>query len=422
MKIKMTSIISLLLAILIGISCVGCAYEIKSEDLMYGYERKSKDRVNEEPVALPAADNSSMTEFAVKLFKASLEEGKNTLISPLSVISALAMTAGGADGETLVQMEKVFGMDRDTLDQYLSSYIGGLPQGEKYKLDLANSIWINNRGNFAPNGDFLQHNADYYGADIYESEFDDTTLRDINNWVKDKTDGMIDSILDKIPAEAIMYLINALAFDSDWEEQYDKYQVREGVFTKADGSRLNVDFMYSGESDYIEDELAVGFIKYYVGREYAFVALLPNEGVSIDEYINSLDGERLNKMLTSPTPATINASIPKFETKYSVEMSEILSELGMTNAFDSTLSDFSKMGTADGNIYVNRVLHKTFISVGEKGTRAGAVTAVEVNCESAMMPIEEPKVIYLDRPFVYMLIDCENGIPFFIGAMMDPTK
>jgi len=381
-------LICLLLACIIGALSTGCVQDVKSNDLMDGYEPKISNEINEASFDLPDADNSTMTDFGLKLFKESFDAEKNTLISPLSVISALAMTAGGADGETLSQMEKVFGMDKETLDGYISSYVSGLPQGEKYKLNLANSIWVRDSSSFSPNGDFLQHNADYYGADIYEAPFDDTTVKEINNWVNDNTDGMIDSIIDRISADTIMYLINALAFDAEWEEIYEKYDVREGDFTKEDNSTVDVDFMYSTESTYIEDELAKGFIKYYAGRKYAFVALLPNEGVSVEEYIKSLSGEKVNSMLTSPETYTVWSSIPKFESEYSIEMSEILIALGMPDAFDSALADFSKMGTAGGNIYINRVIHKTFISVSEKGTRAGAVTAVEMNCESALMPIE----------------------------------
>ncbi len=419
MKKALTSIVYIVLAAIIIVASCGCVREVKSTDLMEGYARNIPQNTGETEIR--SADNVAMTDFAVKLFLESHKDGENTLISPLSVISALAMTAGGAENETLSQMEATFGMDVESLDKYLSAYVTALPQGEKYKLELANSIWIRDGSSFSPNGDFLQHNADYYGADIYEAHFDDSTVKEINSWVSDNTDGMIDSIIDRISADTIMYLINALAFDAEWEDVYYKYDVREGDFTKEDGGKVNVDFMYSTEGAYIEDELAAGFIKYYAGREYAFAALLPNEGVSVEEYISSLNGEMLNRMLTSPESATVRASIPKFETNYSVEMSEILSDLGMPDAFDSTLADFSKMGTADGNIYINRVIHKTFISVGEKGTRAGAVTAVEMNCESALMPIE-PKEIYLDRPFVYMLIDCENNVPFFIGAMIDPSK
>ena len=102
-------------------------------------------------------------------------------------------------------------------------------------------------------------------------------------------------------------------------------------------------------------------------------------------------------------------------------MSEILKSMGMPLAFDEDNADFSGLGTTSaGNIYINRVIHKTFISVAEKGTKAGATTVIEVANKSAAP--DEIKRVYLDRPFVYMLVDCENNIPFFIGTMMDIEK
>ena len=177
--------------------------------------------------------------------------------------------------------------------------------------------------------------------------------------------------------------------------------------------------MYGSEGTYFEDEKATGFMKRYKGGKYAFVAMLPNEGVSVSEYIASLDGESLNALLANPQYGTVHTSIPKFETEYKVEMSEILQDMGMTEAFDMYNADFEGLGTSTGgNIYISRVLHKTFISVGEKGTKAGAATIVEMKDGAAAEPTE-PKEVYLDRPFVYMLVDCENNIPFFIGTMMD---
>ena len=176
--------------------------------------------------------------------------------------------------------------------------------------------------------------------------------------------------------------------------------------------------MYGSEGTYLEDENATGFMKRYKGGKYAFVAMLPNEGVSVSEYIESLDGESITALLANPQYATVDTSIPKFETEYDVEMSAILQAMGMTDAFNVSTADFTGLGTyTDMNIYISRVLHKTYISVGEKGTKAGAATVVEMECGSAMPT--EPKEVYLDRPFVYMLVDCENNIPFFIGTLMD---
>lgn len=407
-------IISLLLVCAMAVNLTGCKIKVQAKDLMEGITPNNVSALDD-----LSSQNADVTDFAIRLFKASEESGKNTLISPLSVLCALAMTANGAEEETLAQMEEVLGMTTEELNLYLYSYMKNLPQGDKYKLSLANSIWFTEDERFTVNQDFLQTNADYYGADIYKAPFDKQTLKDINNWVKQNTDGMIPEILDQIPPEAIMYLVNALAFEAEWSEIYEKHQVKDGEFTKEDGTKQNAKFMYGSEGTYFEDEKATGFMKRYKGGKYAFVAMLPNEGVSVSEYIASLDGESLNALLANPQYATVRTSIPKFETEYKVEMSDILQSMGMTEAFDMYNADFEGLGTStDGNIYISRVLHKTFISVGEKGTKAGAATIVEMKDGAAAEPTE-PKEVYLDRPFVYMLVDCENNIPFFIGTMMD---
>ena len=418
MNVKKTRIslviISLLLVCAMAVNLTGCTMKVQAKDLMEGITPNNVDALDD-----LSSQNADVTDFAIRLFKASNENGKNTLISPLSVLCALAMTANGAEEETLAQMEEVLGMTTDELNLYLYSYMKNLPQGDKYKLSLANSIWFTEDERFTVNQDFLQTNADYYGADIYKAPFDKQTLKDINNWVKQNTDGMIPEILDQIPPEAIMYLVNALAFEAEWSEIYEKHQVKDGEFTKEDGTKQDVKFMYGSEGTYFEDEKATGFMKRYKGGKYAFVAMLPNEGVSVSEYIASLDGESLNALLANPQYATVRTSIPKFETEYKVEMSDILQSMGMTEAFDMYNADFEGLGTSTGgNIYISRVLHKTFISVGEKGTKAGAATIVEMKDGAAAEPTE-PKEVYLDRPFVYMLVDCENNIPFFIGTMMD---
>ena len=407
-------IISLLLVCAMAVNLTGCTMEVQAKDLMEGITPNQVNALDD-----LSSQNADVTDFAIRLFKASEESGKNTLISPLSVLCALAMTANGAEEETLEQMEEVLGMTTEELNLYLYSYMQNLPQGEKYKLSLANSIWFTEDERFTVNQDFLQTNADYYGADIYKAPFNDQTCKDINNWVKQNTDEMIPEILDEIPADAIMYLVNALAFEAEWSEIYEKQQVREGKFTKEDGTKQDVELMYGVEGTYLEDENATGFKKYYKGGKYAFVAMLPNEGVSVSDYVASLNGESLNAMLNNTQHTTVHTAIPKFETEYNVEMSAILKDMGMTKAFDIYNADFEGLGTSTaGNIFINRVLHKTFISVGEKGTKAGAATVVEMADGAAAEP-QEPKEVYLDRPFVYMLIDCENNIPFFIGTMMD---
>ena len=411
----MKKLIALLLVFAMALGLIACS-QVSANDLMKDVPAKAVDVLPDMDAGAAAA-----ADFGVRLFKTSMEEGKNTLISPLSVLYALAMTTNGADGETLAQMEQVLGMDVDNLNSYMLAYLDLLPETKDYKMSLANSIWFKDDPNFAVEQSFLQTNADYYGAGAYKAAFDEGTRNDINNWVKEHTDGMIPEIIDEIPDEAIMYLVNALAFDAKWADEYEEHQIREGSFTMEDGTRQDVDMMHSEEYTYLEDDLATGFIKYYKDRKYAFVAMLPNEGVTVSQYVDSLTGEHLRELLNNPQDLTVFASIPKFETEYDIEMSEVLQEMGMTDAFDWHVADFSRLGTynVDGmNICINRVLHKTFISVSEQGTRAGAATAVEMVAEGAMEIVEFKEVV-LDRPFVYMLIDCETNLPFFIGTMMN---
>lgn len=358
-----------------------------------------------------------ITDFSFQLFQESYSP-ENVMISPVSVLYAFAMTANGADQNTLAQMEETFGLSSSELNETLRAYRNRLSIAEGEKLNIANSIWFRNVG-VNVERDFLQTNADYYGADIYESPFDETTREEINAWVGEKTDGMIPSLLDEpIPDSALMYLLNAVAFDAEWKTPYSQYSINDSaLFTREDGSTETVSLMYSTESRYLEDENTVGFIKYYKDQNYAFVALLPREGVSLADYVASLTGEKFRNLLQTAASAEVQTAIPKFESSYSVEMSEILEKMGIRDAFDADVADLSRLGSSPvGNLSINRVLHKTYISVDEKGTKAAAVTGVEVAAESC--PVDE-FFVFCDRPFVYAVVDCEYNLPVFLGTVTE---
>ena len=417
-RICLKAVAALLIICLLASCLAGCASTGKnktalttgSKDLMQGVRTSSlkKDPETVKDHAEKAAD------FALRLFNACQKDGENTLVSPLSVMNALGLVQNGAVGQTLSQMEDVLGFTQDELNTFMQSYRQSLPSGKKYKLSLANSIWLRD-GAFEANTSFLQTNADYYSADVYKAAFDENTAKDINSWVDSNTDGMIPSIIDRIPDNAQLYLINALAFDAEWEEPFREDQVHEREFTCADGSKKTVDFMYpetySGSTDYLETDGAEGLIRYYKDKKYAFVALLPAEGTSPAQLAASLTGEKLLKMLESPSDVSLIAGLPKFELSWEADLSDILSGMGMPEAFSLT-AEFSRIGN-DANFYIDSVIHKSYISVDEKGTRAGAATAVAVNTSAPMIE----KTVILDRPFLYMLIDCETNIPFFIGVL-----
>ncbi len=344
----------------------------------------------------------------------SLSDG-NVLLSPLSVLQALTMTAGGARGETLRQMEEAFGISVPELSSYLADYQRALPAGDEYKLSMANGIWFTADESFTVETDFLERSGEMFDCTVCRADFDDSTRQEINAWVKNNTDGMIEEILDEIPEDAVMYLVNALAFDARWQERYREDQVREREFTMADGTAQKVQMMYSEESLYLEDEHAQGLMKYYADGKYAFAALLPEEGMTLAEYAATLTGARLLEILWNPVSVQVSAAIPRFRSEYGADIRDMLREMGMADAFDMARADFSGIGSSSqGNLYISRVLHKTYMAVDENGTRAGAATAVEMRAEGAM---EDVKVVHLDRPFLYMIIDCRERLPIFMGTV-----
>jgi len=394
----------------------GCSLQpprIQAADLMEGIVGREVEGKEIDDLFL-----QKVPEFYFELLKRTVDEKKNSLVSPLSVMLALAMTANGARNETLAQMEAVLGhgIALEDLDRYLLTYARSLPTGEKYRLSIANSIWFrDDEDRLVVPEEFLQKNADYYKAQIYKAPFDGQTLKDINNWVAQKTEGMIDKILNEISYDTVMYLLNAIVFDAEWERIYRAHEISRGPFVGEDGQTYEVDFMTSEESLYLEDEFTIGFIKPYAGGHYSFVALLPGEGIPLKSYLDSLDGERFKALIQSASREGVLAVLPKFSYAYEVSMNDALSAMGMPDAFSSKAADFGDLGRSSrGNIFIGEVLHKTFIAVDERGTRAGAVTKVEMKDEAAM----EMRVVRLDRPFVYAIIDNATGLPIFIGTVM----
>lgn len=357
-------------------------------------------------------------QFALNLLQQTYEDGKNEMISPLSVLAALTMTENGAKGDTLSQMEQVLsdGTPVEQQGRELSSYMKKLTDTENAHFNIANSIWLKDADTLHVEDDFLSKNSKLFDAEIYQAPFDDHTLKDINTWVSQKTEKMIPEILDKIEDHSVMYLINAVAFDAKWQSPYEKEDVESGIFTSENGKQQTVDMMYSTEGYYLEDDTTTGFIRPYEDG-YSFVALLPKEGISMEDYIGQLSAEKLISLVgNASTDYDVDAAIPKFKSEYSIELKDTLQNMGMTDAFDENQADFRGIGTSDnGNIYISMVLHKTYIEVDEQGTKAGASTVVGM-VETTALYEPEIKTVHLDRPFVYAVIDTETQMPIFLGV------
>lgn len=405
-------ILSFLLSLCLLLSCLltlaGCAS---------ASDKTAGRTVDVTPTPGAAAD---ALDFAIRLYRASYD-GKNTLLSPLSVLAALAMTANGATGETRTQMERTLGMTVEELNDFFTARLADLPNDENCTLTLADAIWIRNDERLTVKDAFLKTNADVYRAEAFCTPFDRNAVGEINRWVTEKTDGMIDGILDGVPRDELkMLILNALAFDAKWMQPYrQESEIRRGDFTKENCDKVKVEFLLSTENLYLTDgDRAVGFVKHYAGGRYAFAALLPSKGTAVADYIASLDGKRIATILKNRQDVPVITELPKFEVRSELLLNDPLKNLGMTAAFDDETADFSGI-TDSMPLYISRVLHKTCIEVGEAGTRAAAVTGVYLN-DYGMAP-ENPKTVTLDRPFVYLIYDVENNLPLFIGTLNDPN-
>ncbi len=368
-------------------------------------------------------------EFSLNMLKEAIKQETNALISPVSLITALSMTANGAKGETLKQMEKVLGTDTEQLNRiYSKSAI----DGEVVK--TANSIWIKDTPALKIKQGFIDVNKKHYGAEIFKEKFDSSTLDKINRWINDNTDGLIKNGLKEMPTDAVMYLINTVLFDAEWKNKFNSNQVIPNQnFTSESGKIQKVtmlsDEMDANEYNYFKLGKTEGIIKDY-SNGYSFAALLPNEGVSISEALNSFTGNQLayalSKRLNSSNDKDgvflLLTKIPKFEFKCSFKFADALKKIGMPLAFDPLKADFSGInGIKENPLFISQVYHNTSISFTENGTKAGAATIVEMKFGSVKPP-ENVKKLYFDRPFIYIIFKSDTAAPLFMGTVRDFEK
>ena len=340
----------------------------------------------------------------------------NLLISPDSVMTALAMMENGANGSTLSEMEQMMGGSLSALqfNNYLSGLNYRLSSSKDVIYSIANSIWAK-KGVLTVKDEFLQTNKNLHNAEFYEAPFNNTTVTDMNNWVFNNTRNMIDKVIDRLESDVCLVVMNAIAFEGEWIEPFDG--TFKAAFTDVNGAVKQVDMMGETEHmEYLKLSGGLGFVKYYKGRKTAFVGILPPEGMSSDEYIETLTGDAFISAWNTKTTGRVSIKIPKFNYDYETSMVSTLENMGMQTAF-TDFADFSGISDLEAgspSIKIDDVIHKTHIEVDENGTKAAAVTAI-IAKESAAYPTEEIIEIHLTRPFVYAIVDVDTGLPLFIG-------
>lgn len=361
--------------------------------------------------------------FGINLFKevlASEEEEKNVFISPLSVSFALAMTYNGAAGDTKTAFENTLGFEGLSTAEINKSFEilmdALLNIDEKVLFEIANSIWYRNE--FQVEEDFLNNNQSVFDTEIRSADFaDPNTVDVINDWIAKKTKNKITDVLDFIPYDAVMYLINAIYFKGIWQYQFDPEQTSDRSFYLYDGTTVEVPAMVQKASlKYLEQQIFEAVELPYGDGHFSMVVLLPKPEYKTTDILAKLNDENWNNWMNAMNMKDdIEVSLPKFKFTYGVKLlNDELINLGLGIAF-SGQADFSKINP-DVGLFISRVLHKTFVEVNEEGTEAAAVTVVEMRYTS----VGDNNYFTVNRPFLFVIKEKETNAIIFMGKVYEP--
>lgn len=370
--------------------------------------------------SLVAANNRFAFNILKELGKE--DQNKNIFISPFSISTALSMAYSGADGTTKEAMSKTLefdGMNRETLEKEYSTLIKSLENADyQVKLSIADSVWI--KKSFEPKvkQDFIKRTKDSYDVEIFTRDFaDPKTPGEINNWINKETNGKIDKMVDNIDSSLVMFLINAIYFKGQWVEKFDPSDTKPTDFYLVDGTKIKVNMMtQEGDFDFYKGNNFTAARLPYGRDKIAMYIFLPDKGVSLDSFIESMNQENWESYISGFRNADVNVGLPKFKIEYGVKrLNDALKALGMGIAFSDSAS-FRDI--ADANLAIDFVDHKAFVEVNEEGTEATAATVVGIVRTSAQIR----KTFIVDRPFFFLIRDDRSGTILFMGKIMEPTR
>ncbi len=405
----------LVLILLISLTIIpACQSEIVSDN---------NDPVD--PVVLSPAEKKliqSSNKFSFEIFKSvtQAETEKNIFISPLSISMALGMTYNGAAGSTKEGMHTTlqFGdLTTPEINQSYKNIIDLLTSLDpKVMINLANSIWANQNYTFVP--EFMQTNREYFYATIENVNFGDPATTDrINQWVDNSTNGLIKKIFEEpLDPQVVMALLNAIYFKGDWTVQFADSLTQPDQFTTAGGNQIPVQMMERADSMmYFENEFYQAVDLPYGDKRFSMVVILPKLNTDLQQLIDNFNDAEWAALLNGFQLREGEFKFPKFKTEYEIKLNDILSAMGMSEAFAPNAANFTNM-YAPGGLFIDLVKHKSFIKVDEVGTEAAAVTVVVVRETS----IGNKFYMKVDRPFIFAIRENETQSILFMGKMIKP--
>jgi serpin B len=379
------------------------------------------------PIDLNATQTAlveSGNKFAFDIFRLILEnsdESQNIIISPLSISCALSMTVNGADGATrdaILNALRVNGITPEEINAPYKDLTEVLLSVDKRVImSIANSVWTEN--DFAVKKSFTDILSNYYNAEAKSFDINDVTAPEkINEWISDKTNGLIKEMVDKLNDNTVMLLINAIYFKGKWKLQFDPDDTSEKPFFKPSGNQSDVQMMKQTEdfSVYDGDGFMLAEFPYGQGN-FVMDIILPDTKSGTGGIIPSLTGGAFAGWVNQLGEREVNVSIPRFKYGYKKKLKEILTDMGMGIAFTDA-ADFTNIAETPP-LLINDVTHQAFIETNEEGTEAAAATIVDIGVTSMPPP---PLEFNADHSFLYIIREIETNSVIFMGRVADPLS
>lgn len=354
--------------------------------------------------------------FALRLFS-EIGGMDSHVVSPLSVTYLMGMLANGADRQTRQEILTTMGWKDESLADVNAFSLQLIEQatrkGAKNTVSIANYVALNNQLTLKQAAtDSLKH---YFQASVEPLDFSsDATKGHINAWCSDHTRGMIPSIIDDLDPSALAYIMNAIYFDGSWKNAFDKSATKEERFQGYTRDVKRVQMMWqSARLPYTSNDTYAALQLPYAAGEYTMTLLLPNEGKSIAEMMQTVTTETFSHFYDGAETCIVDLKLPRFTTEMKLQLNDLISKLGAPSMFSPATADFSLL--SDHGLFISRMLQKAKIEVSETGTKAAAVTAATVMLTS--LDHHEPRHVdfHADRPFVYTITDTSTGAILFIG-------
>ena len=343
----------------------------------------------------------------------------NWLVSPFSLQCALGMLSNGAAEDTRDEILHTLGLSQysqEEVNAYFRKLIEGLHTvNSAITVKTANSVWGN--AGVPLKEDFQKMNIENYSAMVSQLDFSDPSAVDqINAWCNQTTEGLIPSILDEVNPTATVYLLNSLYFKARWESEFSPEKTQEGDFSALSGKMVKADFMQTQRmAAYVENEWFTSTSLSYQNGSYVMRLILPQPEISIDQVLQALS-ESDENLWKNVVLADINLKMPRFTLENKMNLIPALQALGMKKAFTNE-ADFSSM--SDIPTYISLVQQATRLKVDEEGSEGAAVTVIEGDL---MSPLPEEKVdFFLDRPFLFQILEPATGTVLFMGQVGSPT-